>query len=195
MRRVCGRRWARRWRCRGGRGNPFVAESRHDGEGRQPDEQLSPRSTEGFGPVQLSPVKKRQPRSRPVRRRGLTIISVCVALLGSACGEPPHVPPEGLPRLFEAVEAAPAQYESELDGCVQVHHVWKAKIRAVHLTARGSVADRVASCARSVWWEAMIASAASSRRSMGNPGWSAHNLSLVFTKVGRLRLTANPDFA
>ncbi len=28
-------------------------------------------------------------------------------------------------------------------GCVQVHNVWKAQVRAVHLTARGSIADPV----------------------------------------------------
>ena len=30
-----------------------------------------------------------------------------------------------------------------MEGCVQVHNVWKAQVRAVHLTARGSIADRV----------------------------------------------------
>lgn len=65
-------------------------------------------------------------------------------LLGSAChGPPPYVPPEGLPELFEAVEADPALLESAMDGCVQVHHVWKAQVRGLHLTARGSIADRV----------------------------------------------------
>ncbi len=64
-------------------------------------------------------------------------------LLGSACYDPPYVPPEGLPELFEAVAAEPALYESAMDGCIQVHNVWKAQVRAVHLTARRSITDRV----------------------------------------------------
>ena len=64
-------------------------------------------------------------------------------LLGSACNNPPYVPPEGLPGLFGAVEAEPTLHESAMDGCVQVHNIWKAQVRAVHLTARGSIADRV----------------------------------------------------
>ncbi|MCY3611314.1 MAG: DUF2268 domain-containing putative Zn-dependent protease [Gemmatimonadetes bacterium] len=71
------------------------------------------------------------------------IFMVGAVLLGWACGRSPHVPPEGLPELFEAVEAKPALYETAMDGCVQVHNVWKAQVRAVHLTARGAVADRV----------------------------------------------------
>ncbi len=71
--------------------------------------------------------------------------------MGSACGSPPHVPPEGLPELFEAVEAAPALHETAMDGCIQVHNVWKAQVRAVHLTARGSIGDRVAMLRDSVY--------------------------------------------
>ena len=83
--------------------------------------------------------RTRQDAMRCPRR----IFMVGAVVLGSACGDPPYVPPEGVPPLFEAVEAAPSPHESAMDGCVQVHNVWKAQVRAVHRTARGSIADRV----------------------------------------------------
>lgn len=61
--------------------------------------------------------------------------------LGSCGGV--EVPAEGLPDLIRAVEANPALYESALDGCVQVHHLWKSQIRVVHRTADQSVRARV----------------------------------------------------
>ena len=93
-------------------------------------------------------------------RRQIFVVSA--VLLGSACGSPPYVPPEGLPDLFGAVEADPALHESALDGCVQVHNVWKAQVRAVHLTARGPIADRVGMLRDSVYtpysefWDAYV---------------------------------------
>ena len=87
---------------------------------------------------------RREERESSGQERGRRQIFVVGAvLMGSACGSPPYVPPEGLPELFEAVEANPALYETAMDGCVQVHNVWKAQVRAVHLTARGSITDRV----------------------------------------------------
>ena len=83
-----------------------------------------------------------QARQRATRYR-IQITLIAAALLGSACNNPPYVPPEGLPELFEAVEAEPAQYETAMGGCIQVHNVWKGQVRAVHLTASGSIADRV----------------------------------------------------
>lgn len=76
-------------------------------------------------------------------RRPRPMYIVGAVLLATACSDPPYVPPEGLPRLFAAVEAAPALYELELDGCVRIHNVWKAQVRAIHRTAGGSIGDRV----------------------------------------------------
>jgi hypothetical protein len=59
-----------------------------------------------------------------------------------ACGGA-QVPTDGLPDLIGAVEANPAVYESALDGCVEVHHLWKSQIRAVHRTADQSSRARV----------------------------------------------------
>ena len=86
-------------------------------------------------------MKKALPRNALRCWRRISMVGP--AVLVSACSNPPYVPPEGLPLLFEAVEAEPALYEPAMDGCVQVHNVWKAQVRAVHLTARGSIADRV----------------------------------------------------
>jgi hypothetical protein len=54
-----------------------------------------------------------------------------------------EVPADGLPDLIGAVEANPAVYESALDGCVEVHHLWKSQIRAVHRTADQTSRARV----------------------------------------------------
>lgn len=89
-----------------------------------------------------NPAREERKSRGPARCRR-QIFVVGAVLLGLACASPPHVPPEGLPELFEAVEANPALYETAMDGCVQVHNVWKAQVRAVHLTARGSITDRV----------------------------------------------------
>ena len=89
-----------------------------------------------------NPAREERESIGPARYRR-QIFVVGAVLLGLACGSPPYVPPEGLPELFEAVVANPALYETAMDGCVQVHNVWKAQVRAVHLTARGSITDRV----------------------------------------------------
>lgn len=82
------------------------------------------------------PSSQRRPRKRVAR-----VLSV--ALLACACSESPYVPPEGVPQLFRAAEAEPELYDSALDGCVEVHHVWKAQVRAVHRTSRKSVDERI----------------------------------------------------
>jgi hypothetical protein len=48
------------------------------------------------------------------------------------------------------LEANPALYESGREGCVQVHHLWKAQIRVIHRTASQSVRARVEMLADSV---------------------------------------------
>lgn len=90
------------------------------------------------------------------------------ALLGgllsvASCGGV-EVPPEGLPELFAAVEADPALNESVLDGCVQIHHLWKLQVRAVHRTARAGVRARVRMLVDSVrvpfasFWDGYVSS-------------------------------------
>ena len=101
------------------------------------------------------------------------------ALLPSACGAAPDVPPEGVPSLFAAVESEPELYESALDGCVEVHHVWKAQIRGVHLTSSGSVADRIdmltdrAYAPHSDFWDAYLGSDFA-RWAVGTPDLVGH---------------------
>ncbi len=67
---------------------------------------------------------------------------MALALLSLACNRLPYVPPEGLPALFAAVEADPALQDSAMGGCVRIHNVWKAQVRAIHLTASGPMSDR-----------------------------------------------------
>lgn len=69
--------------------------------------------------------------------------TLTLAFLPAACGSPPYVPPEGIPELFEAATAAPDLYEESLGGCVKVHHVWKAQVRAIHRTAGRGIRHRV----------------------------------------------------
>ncbi|MDE2796642.1 MAG: DUF2268 domain-containing putative Zn-dependent protease [Gemmatimonadota bacterium] len=78
-----------------------------------------------------------------VRIAATTLVALLAVFPGLACGNAPHVPPEGLPLLFEAVGEEPALYESAMDGCVEIHNVWKAQVRAVHLTAGGSISNRM----------------------------------------------------
>jgi hypothetical protein len=66
-----------------------------------------------------------------------------MALLAGGCSEPPYVPLEGVPLLFRAAEAESELHETALDGCVQVHHIWKAQVRAVHRTAGRSTDERI----------------------------------------------------
>jgi hypothetical protein len=74
------------------------------------------------------------------------------------------VPAEGLLDLIGAVEANPAVYESALDGCVEVHHLWKSQIRAVHRTAGQNSRARVRMLVDSVqkpyadFWDGYVSS-------------------------------------
>jgi hypothetical protein len=100
-----------------------------------------------------------------------------LVLLPAACGKPPYVPPEGIPQLFEVAIAAPELYEESLEGCVQVHHVWKTEVRAVHRTARRGVRERVRMLVDSTYspyaafWQGYV--------SNGFKGWARRNLDLV----------------
>jgi hypothetical protein len=75
-----------------------------------------------------------------------------------------EVPAEGLPHLFAAVEANPGVYEATVDGCVEVHHVWKSQIRVVHRTAGQSVGAGVRMLVDSVqkpyadFWDGYVSS-------------------------------------
>ncbi len=100
-------------------------------------------------------------------------------LLLAACGRAPHVPPEGIPALFEAATADPGLYEESLEGCVKVHHVWKTQVRAVHRTAVGGIRDRVRMLGDSAYspyaafWDGYLSNAARFKR------WARRNLDLV----------------
>lgn len=78
---------------------------------------------------------------KSIRFFQLMVPSLCLLGLASCGGV--EVPAEGLPDLIDAVEANPGAYESALDGCVEVHHLWKPQIRAVHRTAGQSARARV----------------------------------------------------
>jgi len=79
----------------------------------------------------------------PVTARWWKGILFMLAVGGlDACAEPPSVPPEGLPELYSAATVDPELEQSDAAGCVRVHEVWKAQVRAVHETAGLSWRDR-----------------------------------------------------
>jgi len=88
--------------------------------------------------------------TRRCGRVGAVVASVSLAGTATACFAP-KVPREGVPELFAAVQESPALRESALDGCVVVHHLWKAEILAVHRTSREGVGARVRMLVDSVY--------------------------------------------
>ena len=114
----------------------------------QLDPNSTPDTTASVGVRLRPPELKEAHRNMRIRARQHTgrylspIVAVAVALLSFACTRSPYVPPEGVPELFAVVEADPSLHESAMEGCVQVHNLWKAQVRAIHLTAGGSIAER-----------------------------------------------------
>ncbi len=115
--------------------------------------------------------------AQPVKARPTLLLAQILLL--AACGRAPHVPPEGIPTLFEAATADPELYEESLEGCVKVHHVWKTAVRAVHRTAPGGIRDRVRMLGDSTYfpytsfWDGYLSNSARFER------WARRNLDLV----------------
>ena len=97
-------------------------------------------------------------------RNGFLAHALLGALFSVASCRGVEVPPEGLPELFAAVEADPVLHETALDGCVQIHHLWKPQVRAVHRTAGEGIQRRVRMLVDSVrvpfasFWDGYVSS-------------------------------------
>lgn len=92
---------------------------------------ISPPCCSGIAPTLMPSPNGTHPFPRARRRE----LALAVAVLVAACTEPPSVPPEGLPELYEAAIAGTVAH-ADAEDCVRVHQVWKAQVRAVHETAR-----------------------------------------------------------
>lgn len=122
---------------------------------------------------------------------GVAVLGGLVLLI--SCAEPPSVPPEGLPDLYAHVAMNPELEHTDEDGCLRVHEIWKAQVRAVHETAGEPVRERVRALVEHAYnpfdqfWRGYLGDEREFRR------WSARRFDLASDPRRRIPLRASPS--